>query len=69
MSRLELFKSLIISKNELLNPALFYETGIPYRNDSSDWWGYCKENLSYANKKLRIFVIFLRWNKWYLLIY
>ena len=56
MSRLELFKSLILSKNELLNPALFFETGIPYRESSS----HCSDrfNASITNKQDRIFIIF-----------
>ncbi len=69
MSRLELFKSLMISKDELLNPALFHETGIPYRNDSGDWGCHYKESVSWANKKRRIFVIFYDQKKdtyWYI---
>jgi hypothetical protein len=57
MSRLELFKSLILSKNELFNPALFYETGIPYRDNSAEIYTGSID-VSFANKKERIFVIF-----------
>ena len=51
MTKLELFKPLIISKNKLLNPSLFDAVGISYRHYSG-WY------LHLLNLEFRIFIIF-----------
>ena len=68
MSRLELFKSLILSKNQLLNPALFYETGIPYLEGSAER-AIDRIDVSFVNKEERIFIIFYdekNYTYWYI---